>query len=142
MNRLFQIVLLISLMLYGGALQAQKVIKHHLAPGSNPMSCFIEGKIIRVLPLTKADKGFKYPCSARVKILSVSHCGSSVPMALNVGDIVEMKFVYTLHSTTKSKRMKIALPGLKKGNRFLANAEEHLQMGNKTQVLVYEYEVK
>ena len=63
-------------------------------------------------------------------------------MSLNVGVIIEMKFVYTLHSTSKTKNMQITLPGLKKGNRFIANAEEHLQMGNKTQVLVYEYEVK
>ena len=142
MNRLFQIVLVISFMLYGGALQAQKAVRYHLAPGSNPMSCFIEGKIIRVLPRSRIDKGLKYPYRARVKVLSVSHCGSSLPMALNVGDIVEMKFVYTLHSTSKTKNMKVALPGLKKGNRFIANAEEHLQMGNNTQVLVYEYEVK
>ena len=142
MNRLFQIVLLVSFTLYSGTLQAQKAVTHHLAPGSNPMSCFIEGQIIRVLPLTKADKGLTYPCRARVRVLSVSHCGSSVPMSLNVGDIIEIKFVYTLHSTSKTKDMQIALLGLKKGNRFMANAEEHLQMGNKTQVLVYEYEVK
>jgi len=142
MNRLFQIVLLISFTLYANAVPAQKAITHHLAPGGNPMSCFIKGEIIRVLPLTKADKIYKYPYRARVKVLSVSHCGSSVPMSLNVGDIIEMKFVYTLHSTSKTKNMQITLPGLKKGNRFIANAEEHLQMGNKTQVLVYEYEVK
>ena len=95
------------------------------APGGSPMTCFIEAKVISTLSArvkhTVANPSYK----VKVKLLSVSHCGSSVPMALNPGDIVEI----TVASSDR----------LRKGDTFKANAEERLRMGHQPQLLVFSY---
>ena len=89
------------------------------------MTCFIEAKVIGTssarVKHTVASPSYK----VKVKLLSVSHCGSSVPMALNPGDIVEI-------TVAKGDR-------LRKGDTFKANAEERLRMGHQPQLLVFSY---
>jgi hypothetical protein len=126
--------------------QAQKQAKHDLAPSSNPMSCKIEGKILHILKPTGEDSGTvcaKYPCRAKVKIGQVYGCGSSVSIALNPGDIVEMRFAYTLHKTAKIfPAMKVQYPGLKKGDEFIAVAIQHLKPLSAGEYIIYDYELK
>jgi hypothetical protein len=113
---------------------------------ATPMSCRIEGKILRILKTKDNDKKspcYKYGCTARVKLISVEDCGGSVTAPLNEGDTVTMKFAYTLHSTAKIfPSMKAQYPGLKKGNTFTANAEQRLQMGKEPEYTIYGYKVK
>jgi hypothetical protein len=113
---------------------------------ATPMSCRIEGKIVSMLKGLDNDKKstcYKYGCTARVKLISVSDCGASVTAPLNEGDTVTMRFAYTLHATAKIfPSMKAQYPGLKKGNTFTANAEQRLQMGREPEYTIYGYKIK
>lgn len=116
-------------------------------PAENkPMTCQIEGKILEVLKPDKSEtEGLcsRYPCRARVWILDVLSCGSSVSLGLNAGDTVTMRFAYTLHSTARLfPNMSVRYPGLKKGNVFLAKAEQRLAMGNAGSFVVTAYKRK
>ena len=113
------------------------------AAAQKPGSCKVEGKIVSVVNKLEKDTGSicsKYPCRAKVKILDVSECGSSIAYPLHVNDIVEMRFEYTLHSTaTILPAMKVHFPGLKKGDRFITRAEQRLKMGSNVEWVVYGY---
>lgn len=102
--------------------------KHRIAPSGNPMSCFIEAKVLSIHPVETFHGHIRQPYKIRVKLLSVTHCGSSIPLALNPGDIVEIIFA--------GKRL------LKRGDRFAANAEERLHMAHRPDIWVYDYELK
>lgn len=116
------------------------------APSTNPMSCRMEAKVIEIMKVYDADTGSlcsKYPCRAKVKIVSVPTCGSSITQALNAGDTVEMRFVYTLHKTNELfPKMKVQYPGLKKGQTFKANAEQRIAPGMNGAFIVFGYEVE
>lgn len=101
---------------------------HHIAPSGNPMSCFIEARVLSIHPVETFHGHIKQPYKMRVKLLSVTHCGSSVPRALNPGDIIEISFT--------GKRL------LRKGDRFAANAEERLHLGHRPDIWVHDYELK
>jgi hypothetical protein len=107
------------------------------------MSCVIRGEIVEVLkPEAGADSiCAKYPCRAKVRILDVSSCGSSVSISFNSGDTLEMSFAYTLSDTRKIfPGLKETLPGLKKGNRFTANASQRMRPGTGEYFMVYSYQ--
>src|ERR1043165_5362292 len=103
------------------------------APQASPMSCKIEGKITGILHVQGKDRDgicSRYPCRAKVKILKVWECGSSVSAAPAEGEVIEVQFAYTLHSTAKLfPSMKTRYPGMKKGDLFTANVEQRLAMG-------------
>ena len=101
-----------------------------MAPG--PMACNITGEIVEVIePL------------ARVKILSAPSCGQAVSIAINEGDIVEIKFAYSLQNTKKKyPTMATQYPGLKKGDIFTAIAEERLAPGTPGYFVIYGYTKK
>lgn len=131
------IVLLLILTVVFGNLYAQE---------NNPMSCRVKGRIISVLKVGEVDKKSvcaKYPCRAKVKVMDVNNCGSSVTVPLNIGDTVEMSFVYTLHRTKKIfPKMKARYPGMKKGNIFIAVAEQRNIIGGASEFIVYDYSLK
>ena len=78
-----------------------------------------------------------------VKIMSVFGCGSSVSQSLAEGDTVTMRFVYTLHKTASLfPKMKVQYPGLKKGNKFTATAEERLKPGTQAEFIIFDYKLK
>ena len=108
------------------------------------MSCHIRAEIIQVLKPQAKDRGTvcaRYPCRAKVKILEVSQCGSAVSLPLNAGDVLTLRFAYTLHATAKLfPGMKFRLPGLKKGNVFSANAVQQLAMGTDGEFVVSQYQ--
>lgn len=125
MKRLFQIILLIILFAYCDTAYAQQKAGIQIAPSGNPMTCFIEAKVLVVSPARIKHASASPSYKIKVKLLAVSHCGSSVPMALNPGDVIEI----TIMSSTR----------LKKGDSFRANAEERLRMGQHPQILVFSY---
>ena len=127
-----------------------KTAKHNStplgAPSTSPMSCRVAGKVIEIMNVYDADTGSlcsKYPCRAKVKIVSLPACGSSVTQALSVGDTIEVRFVYTLHKTaTLFPVMKAQYPGLKKGQTFKADAEQRIAPGMNGAFIVFGYEVE
>jgi len=127
------------------SLHAQKHKQQNLAP-STPNTCRIEGKIIRVMKTHTNDTSspcYKYPCHAKVKVLHNFGCGSSTSIAANEGDTLEIYFAYTLYNTKKLfPAMKTHFPGLKKGDIFIANAEQHLQSGVVGTFIVYGYQLQ
>jgi hypothetical protein len=109
------------------------------------MGCKIRGLIVAVSkdrPSDRESACHKHPCIARVMIIDVVECGAAIPTSLNVGDTVEMSFAYTLHKTRKIfPLMDTHYPGLKKGDRFFAIAEQRLKMGGGVTHTVYHYDV-
>ncbi len=146
MNKCFYSIVLILLAVpLLGSCQTKKVRKAApvLAPGNAPMTCRIEGKIVEVLKPADEDKGSicsRYPCRARVKILNVPSCGSSVTVPLNAGDTVTLRFTYSLNATAKLfPGMKAHYPGLRKGDSFSATAAQHLVMNSGGEFVVSAY---
>ena len=114
-------------------------------PATKPGTCNIKGKIVEVLEPSSTDTGSicsKYPCKAKVKILELYGCGSAVSLPVNNGDVMEMSFAYTLHSTEIIPGMKTHFPGLKKGSVFTANATQRLIMGKDGEFVIYDYEAR
>ena len=113
---------------------------------STPMSCHIEGKVMKILATKDDDINSvcaKHPCKAMVKITAVQACGSSVAMYPNAGEVYEMQFAYTLHNTKHLfPGMKVVYPGLKKGQRFTARIEQRLRPGVQGGFVVYGYRRK
>jgi hypothetical protein len=132
-------------MAYCNSASAQKTRTVDNTPAMSPMSCNIKGKVIGVLKDKTGDPASvcgKYPCYATVRITDVMGCGSSVPLLLNTGDTVRMKFAYTLSPTAKVFPVtKTHLPGLKKGNSFMANVVQKLKRGSGVELVVYDYTV-
>jgi hypothetical protein len=143
MTRLLFCMLLIPLSVSCQTKKALKSAQSQPVSEGTPMSCRIEGRVTQILKPEVADKGSicaRYSCKARVKILDVSACGSSVSMPLNAGDTVMVRFAYTLHATAKLfPNMKVQFPGLKKGSVFYANAEQRLVMGAGSELVVTSY---
>ncbi len=129
---------------------ACKAAKHNApslgAPSTNPMSCRVTAKVVEIISERDADTGSlcaKYPCKAKVQLINVQACGSGVSQAHNVGDTVEMRFVYTLHKTAKLfPNMKSQYPGLKRGQTFTADAEQRIAPGMNGAFIVFGYEVE
>lgn len=122
-----------------------KAEQHNPAPSTSPMTCKIEGKIIAILNPAAIDSGSicaKYPCRAKVKIMRVLGCGSSIAFSLNEGDTVEIMFPVTLVNTSKVfPGMKAHYPGLKNGDKFIANTEQRLKVGTGGEFIINDYEV-
>jgi hypothetical protein len=140
-------IILLLLLPLAACSQGRKLKKAAQAVFANtPMSCRIEGRILRVLPPQTDDKTSlcsKHPCTARVLINDVSACGSAVSLPLNAGDTVTITFSYTLDATSKLfPAMKVQYPGLKKGDVFKASAEQRLVMGGEGQFVVTAYSRK
>ena len=112
---------------------------------ANPMSCRVEGRVLRVLPIGDVDSGSvcsRYPCKALVRVIDVSLCGQAVSAPLHAGDTVTVNFAYTLEKTSVAiPSMKATYPGLKKGNHFIANVEQRLAPGSGGSYTVYDYQV-
>ena len=127
------------------SVHAQNRKQQNLAPNT-PNTCRIEGKIMRVIKTHTKDTSspcYKYPCLAKVKIIRLFGCGSSVSLPLNEGDTLEISFAYTLHNTKNLfPGMKTHYPGLKKGDIFIANTEQRLQMGSGGTFVVYDYQLQ
>ena len=124
--------------------ERQKTAQQSSAPPATPMTCRIKGVIIGISKINEKDTGnicSKYPCRARVRILDVYGCGSSIAVPLNTGEDMEMKFAYTLHSTEIFAGMKTRFPGLHEGDHFVANAEQRMIMGGNGEFVVYDYEL-
>ncbi len=118
--------------------------KNHPA-AITPGTCNIKGQIITTLPPEDPDSSAicaKYACRARVKILEVYGCGSSVTLPVNSGDTMVMKFAYTLHSTEIIPNMPAHFPGLKNGDIFYAAVHQRMVMGTSGEFTVYDYELK
>lgn len=138
------IVLAVAILTGLGNTHARQRTKGSLTPAT-PMSCKVEGKILRTIGADKSATGprARYSCAALVKVLSVQDCGQSVSAPLSEGDTVTMRFEYTLHATAKLyPKMKAQYPGLKKGQTFTANAEQRLRMGSSPDYIVYGYTTK
>ena len=120
-----------------------KQSRHQVVFESIPMSCHIQGRIIRILRPLPGDKGSicgRYPCRAQVRIVDVKDCGSSVSLPLNAGDTVTIRFTYTLHATARLfPCLKLRLPGLRRGDVFSARAEQRLEMGSGGVFVVSDY---
>ena len=114
-------------------IQEQETGSQGALSSGSPMSCKIEGQVICILRPFDADTASacaKYPCMAVVLIRSVSGCGSSISFSLSAGDTVQIKFTTTLLNTVKVfPSMKAHYPGLKKGDKFIANAEQRIKPG-------------
>jgi hypothetical protein len=138
-------IALATLLLLGPQItEARQNVKGSLT-AATPMSCRIEGKIVRTINPDKASAGpcAHYCCAALVKVMSVNNCGQSVTSPLSEGDTVTMRFEYTLHGTARLfPKMKAQYPGLKKGQTFTANAEQRLHMGGNPEYVVYGYTTK
>ena len=118
--------------------------KSHPA-ATTPGTCNIKGEIVAALPPGDPDTSAicaKYACRARVKILEVYGCGSSLTLPLNAGDTMEIKFAYTLHSTEIIPNISTHFPGLKKGDIFSAGIQQRMVMGGAGVFVVYDYELK
>ncbi len=126
--------------------QPLKPIALKPAPSTNPMSCGIEGKVLAIIKAFDADSlsiCSKFPCRARVRITSVTECGSAVTQPLTPGDTVELKFMYSLGDTKKAfPYMKAHYPGLKEGQTFSATAEQRLVPGTGGIFIVFGYEAE
>ena len=108
------------------------------------MACNIKGIITGIMPVTAADSGSicsRYPCRAKVKILGVYGCGSSVSLPVHTDDTLEMQFAYTLHSTEIIPNMTDYFPGLAQGGLFTAQIEQRMQMGTGGFFVVYGYNI-
>lgn len=76
-----------------------------------------------------------------VQIIEVSSCGSAASFPAIPGDIVEMKFPFTLVNTTGIfPGMKAHYPGLKKGDIFSADVEQHMKIGYGIEFVANSYE--
>lgn len=110
---------------------------------ATPMSCRMEGQIVKILKANDPDKKSvcaKHACRAMVKILSMDDCGQGVTLQYKSGDVVEMRFAYSLDNTRKLyPNMKGVYPGLKKGQRFSARVEQRLRPGSEGEFVVYGY---
>lgn len=135
-------LLIALLILVPAAAKAQKdpVID---AGVSMPMSCRMEGQIVKILKADDPDKKSvcaKHPCRAMVRVISMDGCGQGVSLRYNDGDVVEMRFAYSLDHTRKVyPNMKVVYPGLKKGQRFSARVEQRLRPGSEGEFVVYGY---
>ncbi len=143
---MFKHVLVLLLVSFAACKTAKVNAPKLEAPSASPMSCRVTAKVISVNKELDADTGSmcsKYPCRAMVQLLAVQSCGSSVSLAHNAGDTVEMRFVYTLHKTAKLfPNMKAQYPGLKQGQIFIADAEQRIAPGIDGAFVVFGYEVE
>lgn len=135
-------VLVVSLLMCSVKVYAQK--DPLLDAGERtPMSCRMEGAIVKVLKASDPDKKnlcSKHACRALVKIISVDACGPGVSLRYNSGDVVEMYFAYSLSNTRKLfPNMEVVYPGLKKGQHFTARIEQRLRPGGEGEFVVYGY---
>ncbi|MBM2841323.1 MAG: hypothetical protein HW412_1851 [Bacteroidetes bacterium] len=97
--------------------------------------------------LQSADKDgpcSKAPCSATIKIDSVIGYGSAFPGTLAGGERVNVKFALTLSPTARLfPDVTPALPGLDVGDKFEANINGSVSMGEKKpSFTVYGYDKK
>lgn len=146
---LWPLVLLLMMQPLYSSCQAKKAAQTRtndpLPAQTLPMFCRIEGKILSYMKPSKSEEGdcARHPCLARVQILAVDACGSSVTIPVNVGDTMDIRFAYTLHPTARIyPRMKEKLPGLKPGNVFAANAQARITMGSGGEFVVWSYRRK
>jgi len=141
--RKYLLFILCSVIFCSSIAQVHKGKKQNIAPSATPMTCKIEGQIMKMIPPSKADTGTPcatYPCRAMIKMIRVYGCGSSVSASLNKGDVVEMRFEYTLHNTSKIfPQMKVRYTGLKKGDIFIADAQQRIKMGGGVNFVIYDY---
>jgi hypothetical protein len=115
-------------------------------PAVNKMACRIKGQITKIsISLTADPKDIcaGSPCIARVKILAVQECGSSVSNPVQQSDTIDIKFIYGLADTRAFfPGMKAHYPGMKEGNIFWADLEFRLKPGTSGEFVVYGYTVE
>lgn len=114
----------------------------HTEAAATPMACKIKGQVTRILKGSAESTGpyAHHPCRAKVKILDVYGCGQGVTTLLNKGDVIEVRFAFTLDRTRNIfPSMKTKYPGLKVKDVFVANAEQRLAMNDSNDYVVYDY---
>lgn len=85
----------------------------------------------------------RFPCVAKVRVVSVVGTGMAFPQPFMEGEIYRMKFAYTLNPTDNvMPEMKPGLPGLQSGSRFKADLAGHETLEGDTQprYTVHSYE--
>jgi hypothetical protein len=138
----FSIVLFVLALCCGVRSFAQKDAVVDAGEGT-PMSCRMEGQIVKILRASDPDKKSicaKHACRAMVRVISMDGCGQGVSLRYNSGDVVEMRFAYSLDNTRRLyPNMKVVYPGLKKGQRFSGRIEQRLRPGSDGEFVVYGY---
>ena len=111
-----------------------------------PSSCRIRAEIIAADTIItnqhQDDPCVKYPCHAKVSVLEVLASGQGFVNVLSEGDTLNLHFTFSLHSMdeTNMPGLKISLPGLEVGDRFIADVRQKPEIGGgfSYQVGVYE----
>ncbi len=114
---------------------------------ATPGTCKIIGKITQINKIESKDTKdicSQYPCLAMVEIMDVTATGSGVTVPMRVGDIVKMRFTYTLSNTKNIfKEIKEPYPGLEKGDVFIGVALQQMFAGNSDpKFVIGDYELK
>lgn len=148
MHNVFRLSVVLLSLCSCGSMRGQNTAKQAAVPVeevATPMSCLIEGQVVKILPAQDADSKSvcaRYPCRALVKLINVSGCGAGVSMTPGPGDTMEMRFAYTLKNTKRIfPEMKTQYPGLKKGQHFRARAAQRLRPGTQGELVIYGYSV-
>ena len=89
----------------------------------------IIGKVVKVLPNTKADKKLKHcdvnPCRALVEVMALPQSGSNYHGQYNETDKIEVQFLYTIEATHQLfPQLYKPLVGLSSGSFFEAELFE------------------
>lgn len=97
---------------------------------SSPKNSRIIGKVVKVLPNTKADKNLKHcdenPCRALVEVMALPRNGSNYHGQFNESDKIEVQFLFTIEATHQLfPELYKPLVGLTTGDFFEAELFEH-----------------
>ena len=115
------------------------------ATHANPMSCLVNARVKTILPPDNKDSGTvcaNHNCRAMIEIIDVSSIGGSFIMNVGVGEIVPVRFMFTLEDTRKVfPDMKAHFPGLKKGSIFTATMQQRLKMGTDGELVIEDYQL-
>ncbi len=114
---------------------------------ATPGTYKIIGKVVKIKKIASNDTKdicSQYPCLAMVKIMDVTATGSGITIPLKIGEIMEMRFTYTLSNTKNIfKDIKVPYPGLKKGDEFIGVAQQQLLAGSTNpKFVIGDYELK
>lgn len=91
------------------------------------------------------DPCSKAPCSVKARIDSLVGYGSSFRTVFSKGEIINVKFVYTVTKTTEEilPNFPKSYPGVVIGTKILADVESRSKMNTDLpDLLVYGYEIK
>jgi hypothetical protein len=113
-----------------------------------PNHCRVMGTIVSIdnaMATSGDDPCSKGPCYANVRIDSVLGYGSAFPHPLATGNVVRVKFAYTLSPTKEIyPEMDPGFPGLRVGSTLRADMRSEGEMGPgetaKGRYIIYAYE--